>query len=103
MASSLLAHTAPSADRQAASEREIAHANLVRTAIEANALRVLQLAERSVGARGLLAPEPFERLHRDLTHYLRQAGPDAAVTAAGAYVLAQTAPAHALWHVPSPR
>ncbi|MEO6363892.1 MAG: acyl-CoA dehydrogenase family protein, partial [Caldimonas sp.] len=75
-----------------------AHAHLTRTAIESNALRVLQLAERSVGARGLLAPEPFERLHRDLTHYLRQAGPDAAIAAAGAYVLAQPGPAYALWN-----
>ena len=76
----------------------VAHAHMMRTAIETNALRVLQLAERSVGARGLLAPEPFERLHRDLTHYLRQAGPDAALAAAGAHVLTRTAPAYALWH-----
>ena len=86
-----------SADPPADTGREVAQAHLVRTAIESNALCVLQLAARSVGARGLLAPEPFERLHRDLTHYLRQAGPDAALTAAGAYVLAQTAPACALW------
>jgi len=78
--------------------RAVAHAHLTRTAIETNALHVLQLAARSVGARGLLEPEPFERLHRDLTHYLRQAGPDAALTAAGAYVLTQAAPAHALWN-----
>ena len=75
----------------------VAHAHLMRTAIESNALRVLQLAARSVGARGLLAPEPFERLHRDLTHYLRQAGPDAALCAAGTYVLSSSARAHALW------
>jgi len=75
----------------------VAHANMMRTAIESHALRVMQLAVRSVGARGLLAPEPFERLHRDLTHYLRQAGPDAALSAAGAYVLTRKAAAHALW------
>lgn len=75
----------------------VAHAHLVRTAIEGHALEVLQLAARSVGARGLLAPEPFERLHRDLTHYLRQAGPDAVLAAAGAHVLTHTAPAYALW------
>jgi len=74
-----------------------AHAHLMRTAIEMSALRVLQLAERTVGARGLLEPEPFGRLHRDLTHYLRQAGPDAALAAAGAYVLNRTTAAHALW------
>ncbi len=76
----------------------IAHAHLTRSAIEAQALRVLHLAALCVGARGLLAPEPFERLHRDLTHYLRQAGPDAALSAAGAHVLASTAPAYTLWN-----
>ena len=34
-------------------------------------LDMLQLAERCVGARSLLQPLPFERLHRDLTRYLR--------------------------------
>jgi hypothetical protein len=59
---------------------------------------VLQLAERCVGARGLLQPEPFERLHRDLTHYLRQPAPDAAVADAGRYVLQHITPAYQLWH-----
>lgn len=75
----------------------IAHAHLVRSAIDAIGLRTLQLAERSVGARGLLKPAPFERLHRDLTHYLRQANPDAALAAAGAHALTREEPAHALW------
>ena len=91
-------HAVAPADPPAESGRAVAHAHLMRTAIESNALRVLQLAARSVGARGLLAPEPFERLHRDLTHYLRQAGPDAALTAAGTYVLSHAAPAYALWN-----
>ena len=63
----------------------VAYANMMRTAIEDICLRVLQLAERSVGARGLLRPEPFERLHRDLTHYLRQPAPDAALADAGRF------------------
>ncbi|MBC6606806.1 acyl-CoA dehydrogenase [Hymenobacter sp. BT188] len=75
----------------------VAYANLVRTAIEDICLRVLQIAERCVGARGLLRPEPFERLHRDLTHYLRQPAPDAAIADAGRFALAQTEPAHRLW------
>ncbi|WP_133274100.1 acyl-CoA dehydrogenase family protein [Hymenobacter radiodurans] len=75
----------------------VAYANLVRTAIEDICLRTLQLAERCVGARGLLRPEPFERLHRDLTHYLRQPAPDAAIADAGRFALAQTEPAHRLW------
>ena len=75
----------------------VVFAHMMRSAIEEACLRVLRLAERSVGARGLLHPEPFERLHRDLTHYLRQAGPDAALVAAGANVLARDIAAPHLW------
>ncbi|RAK62377.1 acyl-CoA dehydrogenase [Hymenobacter edaphi] len=87
----------PAAEAEAAAT--VAYANLTRTAVEGICLQVLQLAERSVGARGLLRPEPFERLHRDLTHYLRQPAPDAALAEAGRFVLEQAAtPAHGLWH-----
>ncbi|TGE26020.1 acyl-CoA dehydrogenase [Hymenobacter aquaticus] len=86
----------PAADADA--EATVAYANLMRTAIEDICLKVLQLAERCVGARGLLRPEPFERLHRDLTHYLRQPAPDAAVADAGRYVLQQSAAAFSLWN-----
>ena len=77
--------------------RVVAYAHMMRSSIEANALRVMQLAERSVGARGLLRPEPFERLHRDLTHYLRQPAPDAALAEAGRHVMARPDPAADLW------
>ncbi|MCB2379379.1 acyl-CoA dehydrogenase family protein [Hymenobacter sp. BT635] len=79
-------------------EATVAYANLMRTAIEDICLKVLPLAERCVGARGLLRPEPFERLHRDLTHYLRQPAPDAAVADAGRFVLQHSEPAHSLWN-----
>ena len=79
------------------SARTLAYANLMRSAIEETCLRVIELAERSVGARGLLRPEPFERLHRDLAHYLRQPAPDAALVEAGRHVLADPRPADALW------
>ena len=75
----------------------LAYANLMRTATEEICLRTLQLAERSVGARGLLQPEPFERLHRDLTHYLRQPAPDAALAEAGRFALASDKPAYQLF------
>ncbi|GAC1590223.1 MAG: acyl-CoA dehydrogenase family protein [Hymenobacter sp.] len=65
----------------------VAYANMVRTAIEKICLDGLRLAERSVGARGLLQPLPFERLHRDLTHYLRQPAPDGALADVGRFVL----------------
>lgn len=77
--------------------RLVAYAGLMRSAIEENALAVMRLAERSVGARGLLRPEPFERLHRDLTHYLRQPAPDAVLANAGADVLVRHQPAWRLW------
>jgi alkylation response protein AidB-like acyl-CoA dehydrogenase len=75
----------------------LAYANLMRTATEEICLRTLQLAERSVGARGLLQPEPFERLHRDLTHYLRQPAPDAILADAGRFALESDRPSYELW------
>ncbi|MVN76892.1 hypothetical protein GO988_11205 [Hymenobacter sp. HMF4947] len=74
-----------------------AYANLVRATTEDICLETLRLAERSVGARGLLQPEPFERLHRDLTHYLRQPAPDATLADAGRFALASDRPAYELW------
>jgi alkylation response protein AidB-like acyl-CoA dehydrogenase len=76
---------------------DVPYAHLMRSAVEALCLRTMQLAERCVGARGLLRPQPFERLHRDLTHYLRQPAPDAALVNAGAHVLASAEPSHRLW------
>lgn len=84
--------------RDGAKETEIvAYANMTRTAIEEICLRVLQLAERSVGARGLMRPRPFERIHRDLTFYLRQPAPDASLTAVADHVFNQNRPAHEFW------
>ncbi|MCC3157898.1 acyl-CoA dehydrogenase family protein [Hymenobacter sp. 15J16-1T3B] len=82
---------------EAQAESIVAYANMVRTAIEDICLRVLQLAERSVGARGLLRPHPLERLHRDLTHYLRQPAPDAALADVGRFALSRAEPAAQLW------
>jgi hypothetical protein len=50
-----------------------------------------------VGMRGLLHPHPIERIGRDLTLYLRQPAPDAALTGAGNYVLNDPRPALELW------
>ncbi len=63
------------------------YANMTRTAIEEICLRIMPLAERCVGARGLLRPEPFERIHRDLTLYLRQPAPDATLVDIGKFIL----------------
>jgi alkylation response protein AidB-like acyl-CoA dehydrogenase len=64
----------------------IASTSAARVAIERAALNVLELAERSVGAAGMIAPHPLERQIRDLRTYLRQPNPDAALAAVGAAV-----------------
>ncbi|GAB2700664.1 acyl-CoA dehydrogenase family protein [Mucilaginibacter koreensis] len=70
-------------------DKILAYANMTRTVIEDLCLRAMQLAERSVGSRGLMKPDALERIHRDLTTYLRQPAPDAAKAAIGEYVLTQ--------------
>ena len=77
----------PDAATPDGSEATVAYANMTRTAIEEICLDMLRWAERCVGARGLLQPLPFERLHRDLTHYLRQPAPDGALADVGRFVL----------------
>ncbi len=67
---------------------ETPYAALVRTAVAEACLTVLDLADRCVGARGLLQPSVVERVGRDLRLYLRQPAPDAVLDAAGAALLA---------------
>ena len=66
----------------------VTYAHMTRTAIERVCLDVLELVDRSVGARGLPPPSPVERIGRDLRLYLRQPAPDAALDAVGAAALA---------------
>ena len=72
-------------------DKVVAYANMTRTSIEEICIRTMQLAERCVGARGLLQPGPIERIHRDLTLYLRQPAPDASLTGIADYVFTQNA------------
>ena len=65
------------------------YASMTRTVIEDICLRCMLLAERSVGSRGLMKPHALERVHRDLTTYLRQPAPDHTLTSIGEYVLNQ--------------
>lgn len=74
-------------DEDEDAEGVVVYANMTRTAIERACLEVLDRAERSVGARGLLRPAPFERLIRDLRLYLRQPAPDAALASVGQQAL----------------
>ena len=81
---------------EADAETVVQYAHMARAAIEEICLEVLRLSERCVGARGLLRPHPFERIHRDLTLYLRQPDSDAALVDAGRYVL-ESSSSHVLW------
>ena len=65
----------------------LAYLSLARSVTEDACLLACEGVERAVGARGLLAPEPTERLLRDLRMYLRQPAPDAARLALGQQVL----------------
>ena len=66
-----------------------ARAHMTRTAAEEICSTVMNLVEISIGARGLLAGQPFRRMLRDLRMYLRQAGADNAVTSIGRSVIDQ--------------
>lgn len=68
-------------------ERVVALVDLARLAVERAGLDVMQLAQRSLGLMGFLRPHPAERLSRDLATYLRQPGPDRALTAAAEEIL----------------
>jgi alkylation response protein AidB-like acyl-CoA dehydrogenase len=80
-----------------APEQLVAYVNLARLAVEAAALELMQLVQRSVGLHAFLRPNPIERISRDLATYLRQPGPDRALTDAAAWVLAQPVRAQDLW------
>lgn len=70
-----------------ASEKFLAYANMMRTAVAEICETMMNLCVKCVGARGLNKPYHFERLIRDLTIYLRQPAPDASLAAVGDYVL----------------
>jgi alkylation response protein AidB-like acyl-CoA dehydrogenase len=79
------------------SQRFLAFANMMRTAIEQICTDVMGLCQKCVGARGLNKPYPFERIIRDLSMYLRQPAPDAALADVGRHVLETDMPAGELW------
>jgi alkylation response protein AidB-like acyl-CoA dehydrogenase len=80
-----------------APEQLVAFVNLARLAVEAAALDLMQLIQRSVGLQAFLRPNPIERISRDLATYLRQPGPDRALTDAAAWILAQPVGVQDLW------
>jgi alkylation response protein AidB-like acyl-CoA dehydrogenase len=78
-------------------EQLVAYVNLARLAVEAAALDLMQLVQRSVGLQAFLRPNPIERISRDLATYLRQPGPDRARTDAATWILAQHLGVQDLW------
>jgi alkylation response protein AidB-like acyl-CoA dehydrogenase len=78
-------------DADAASDALLLVVDGARAATERSALDVLERVERGVGARGLLEPEPFSALVRDLRMYLRQPAPDLAVLRVGLAAIERSA------------
>jgi len=78
-------------------EQIVAYVNLARLAVERSGLDVLELAHRSVGLQAFVRPNPIERVSRDLATYLRQPGPDRALTSAADWTLRQQASSLDLW------
>ena len=73
-------------DREPSGERiaDVLEAvDMARTVVERAALETIENAVRCVGAQGLVEPQPFGGLVRDLQMYLRQPAPDAALLRVG--------------------
>ena len=71
------------ADAETNTEPTIEIANMARHVVENICTLVIELAGRSIGVAGMMAPHPLERLIRDLSTYLRQPAPDAALAMVG--------------------
>ncbi len=67
----------------------VATVNLGRLAVERACLDVIRLVQRSMGLAAFVAPNPVERMLRDLATYLRQPAPDAVLLETAAWYLAQ--------------
>ncbi len=68
---------------------QVATVNLGRLAVERACLDTIELAQRSVGMGAFVAPNPVERMIRDLGTYLRQPAPDAVLLEAASWHLAR--------------
>ncbi len=80
-----------------AAARMVAFAAMMRLATEEIGLETIQLCGQSVGARGLMRAEPFERMTRDLTIYLKQPHLDEIAGRVGKWALESDARADELW------
>jgi alkylation response protein AidB-like acyl-CoA dehydrogenase len=80
-----------------ATEQVVAYVNLARLAVERAGLDLMELIQRSVGLQGFMRPNPIERISRDLATYLRQPGPDRALSSAAKWVLEWEGSSADLW------
>lgn len=81
-------------------EAVVAFVNLTRCAVERAGMDVIAIVQRSIGLQAMLDRHPAERRVRDLATYLRQPGPDAALTSAAATVLGASGSLEDLWCIP---
>ena len=65
-----------------------AYVDLARNAFEGAALQAVACAQKAIGLKSFLRPNPLERVIRDLTTYLRQPALDASLASAAAFHLA---------------
>ena len=84
-------------DGKRAPDQIVAYVNLARLAVERAGLDLMELIHRSVGLQALMRPNPIERISRDLATYLRQPGPDRALTNAAEWALRSEASSMDLW------
>jgi alkylation response protein AidB-like acyl-CoA dehydrogenase len=88
-----LERTAPIAESPLHDAGDIAElVNLARIAVEHAALRMTELAQRSLGLAAFIAGQEAERLMRDLSTYLRQPAPDETLTEAAAWFTTRDLP-----------
>ncbi|WGF89927.1 acyl-CoA dehydrogenase family protein [Marinivivus vitaminiproducens] len=82
-------------------EEIVAFVDLTRCAVERAGMEAIAIVQRSIGLSAMLERHPAERAMRDLATYLRQPGPDAALTSAAAFVLgARSRRLEELWCIP---
>lgn len=78
------------------SKKNMAYSGMVRTAIESICSRILYLSPICTGARGLMENCRLEQLHRDLTFFLKQPGPDAVLIDTGNFLF-ENETLHNVW------
>ena len=91
-------NTAPLDANESEAAKMVAFAAMMRLATEEICLEAMALCEQSVGARGLMRNEPFERITRDLTIYLKQPHLDEIPGRVGRFALESDARADELWN-----